>query len=319
MDEDKIKVLYIAGTGRSGSTILGNVLDRLDGFFSVGEFYAVWGRVLFNAGLCSCGVPYAECEVWGAVLNKAFGGTDGVDARKMKRVQKASTRLRYAPLMLTTWGRRLLASRWNGGYRDNLERLYRAIQHTTGSRVIVDGSKLPLYGYVLETMPAIDLYVVHLVRDPRAVAYSWLRKKSRPAVRGEAYMPRRYSLGSSLGWAASSIVTEALWERSPERYLVLRYEDFVERPQESVRRILDLVQEEATSLPFVSERGIELGINHNVGGNPSRFNTGTVELRPDEEWVSGIKTSDSRVVTSLTSPLLRKYGYPITLTRHTPE
>jgi hypothetical protein len=319
VDEDRIKVLYIAGTGRSGSTILGNVLNRLDGFFSVGEFYAVWSRVLLNEGLCSCGVPYAECEVWGTVLNKAFGGTARVDARAMERVQEASTRLRYAPLMLIPWGRRLLASRWKDRYQDNLERLYRAIQHTTGSRVIVDGSKLPLYGYVLETMPAIDLYVVHLVRDPRAVAYSWLRKKSRPAVKGQAYMPRRYSLGSSLGWAASSVLTEELWERSPERYLVLRYEDFVERPQESVRRILDLVQEEVTSLPFVSERAIELGINHNVGGNPSRFETGTVELRLDEEWVSRIKLSDSKMVTSLTFPLLRKYGYPISLTQHTPE
>jgi len=31
------KVLYIAGWGRSGSTILDNVLGQLDGCFSTGE------------------------------------------------------------------------------------------------------------------------------------------------------------------------------------------------------------------------------------------------------------------------------------------
>jgi hypothetical protein len=33
MANDKIKVLYIAGWGRSGSTILGNILGQVAGFF----------------------------------------------------------------------------------------------------------------------------------------------------------------------------------------------------------------------------------------------------------------------------------------------
>ena len=57
---------------------------------------------------------------------------------------------------------------------------------------------------------------------------------------------------------------------------MLRYEDFVERPQRSVRRILDLVGE-AAFLLFVSERGIRFGVNHNIGGNPTRFQTETVQ------------------------------------------
>jgi hypothetical protein len=46
-------------------------------------------------------------------------------------------------------------------------------------------------------------------------------------------------------------------------------------------------------------------------GNPSRFVTGPVEIRSDDEWESNLKRRDSAVVTALTLPLLRFYGYPL--------
>ncbi len=315
MDNDKIKVLYIAGAGRSGTTVLGNTLGQIDGFFSAGELCYLWDRGPVSNGLCSCGATFADCEVWATVLGKVFGDTSKLDAREMSRVQKTSTRPRHLPLMLAPAGRRLLMSRWNGMYRENLGKLYRAIRQSTDDKVIVDCSKLPLYGYLLETMPEIELYVVHLVRDPRAVAYSWLRKKStRPIVGGLAHMPQRHPVESSLEWDICNVAVEAFWKRFPKRYMVLRYEDFIEKPQGSVRRILGFVEEgESASLPFVSERGIEFGVNHNVGGNPNRFKTGTVELRPDREWANRIKPGDKRLVTSLSIPLLGRYGYPTVL------
>ena len=42
MATDKIKVLYIAGNGRSGSTLLGVLLGQIPGFFNVGEVRRVW-------------------------------------------------------------------------------------------------------------------------------------------------------------------------------------------------------------------------------------------------------------------------------------
>ncbi len=79
-------------------------------------------------------------------MERAFGGADGVNAREMSRLQKSSTRLRQLPLMLTPWGRRILESRWEGPFRESLRNVYRAIRSITGSSLIVDGSKLPLYG-----------------------------------------------------------------------------------------------------------------------------------------------------------------------------
>lgn len=301
---EKTKVLYVAGSGRSGSTVLGNVLGEIEGFFSAGELVYIWDR-LVNDGACSCGTRFRECPVWRPVLDSAFGGPEKVDADAMRRVQRTSTRPRHIPLMLA--GRRLLESRWREEYKNNLGRLYRAILETTGDRIVVDSSKLPLYGYVLETMPEIEFYVVHLVRDPRAVTYSWLRKKRRG--QGGAYMDRHHPIESSLEWDLCNVAAEKFWKPSPERYLRLRYEDFVRSPRESVEQILRLVGEEPRSLPFISERGVSMGINHNVGGNPNRFETGVVELQPDEEWTLQMRPKDRMLVTSLTLPFLGRFGY----------
>ncbi len=127
-----------------------------------------------------------------------------------------STRPRHIPLMLTDAGRRLLESRWTGEYTDALRRFYRTILDTTGSKVVVDSSKLPLYGHVLGTISEVELYVVHLVRDPHAVAYSWLRKKqSTPTGKGLAYMPQHHPVESSLEWDLCNVAAGELWGDSP--------------------------------------------------------------------------------------------------------
>jgi hypothetical protein len=308
--DGRVKVLYVAGFGRSGSTILGNVLGEIEGFFHGGELRSIWEYGLILDKVCGCGAPFRECEVWRSVLVEAFGGVDRVDPRKMIHLRESWARTRHVTLMLAPPGRRLVERRL-AEYLDNLGRLYRTVRTITGSGVIVDTSKFPSYGFALGMVPSVDLRVVHLVRDSRAVAYSWLREKLHPDPESPEYMPRRSPAASSLRWMARNLATEAFWRRSPKSYLMLRYEDFVAEPKRTIGRILELVQEETAPLPHVAGHEVKLGINHGVWGNPSRFRTGTVEVRPDTEWVSRIKPGDERLVTSLTFPLLVRYGYPL--------
>jgi hypothetical protein len=247
------------------------------------------------------------------VFEDAFGGFDAVDPREMIRLQNLSTRTRHLPLVLTPSGRRLLASRVER-YLGHLEALYHAIRDSTGCRVIVDSSKVPLYAYLLNTIPTIDVYVVHLIRDPRAVSYSWLKRRRLPPLPDKdepVYMDQYNPAKSSLLWVITNAAIEMFWRGESKRYLMLRYEDFVERPQQSLQRILELVHEHDNNpfLPFVAERTVELGTNHTTSGNPSRFKTGTLELRPDKEWVSQMKLRYKLLATVLTFPLLLRYRY----------
>ena len=305
---EKVKVLYIAGFGRSGSTILDNLLGGVDGFFSAGELCYMWDHDLRENGLCGCGRPLTECEVWGEVL--ADNGVAAIDAGEMARIEGGGVRTRHLPLALLPRGRKLLDSRLER-YAGNLDAVYRAIRRTTGARVIVDSSKNPMYGRVLGTVPSIDLYVVHLVRDPRAAAYSWLRKKLQPD-RGEfGYMDQHAPAKSSVLWTLWNGASGVFWGQTPGRYLRLRYEDFVADPREALTRILRMVGEGGADLPFVSGRAVELGVSHTVAGNPNRFKTGGIELRLDDEWKGKMRLRDRALVTLLTLPLLKRYGYRV--------
>ncbi len=310
MDDRRTKVLYIAGLGRSGSTILANSLGQINGFFSAGELNFVWKHNVIENRLCGCGRPFHECPVWTEVMGEAFGGMDGVNAREMMRLQASGTRTRHIPLMLSKRGRGALKDRIQK-LLINSGRLYEAIGSVTSSRIIVDSSKEPAHGYAMSMIPSVDFYVLHLIRDPRAAAYSWLKKKPQPDSETREFMHRKTSAESAALWDSWNASADALWRRTPEKYMRLRYEDFIASPRESFERILTLIGEKNARLPLASEREVKLGVSHTVSGNPNRFDTGAVELRPDQAWMEKMQLRDRAIVTALTLPLMKRYHYPI--------
>jgi hypothetical protein len=311
MTNDPVKVLYVVGLGRSGSTILSNSLGQIGGFFSGGELNFIWKHNVLENRLCGCGRPFRECPVWTRVMDEAFGGMDAVDPREMMRLQALGTRTRHIPLMLTEKGRRSLAERLET-FLANYGSLYEAIANVTGSRVIVDSSKEPAHGFAMSMVPDVDFFILHLVRDPRAAAYSWLKKKPQPDSDAKEFMVRFSPTKSSAMWDSWNASAEALWRRTPQRYLRLRYEDFVADPHRRLVDALKVLGEEDAEVPLVGEREVKLGVSHTVSGNPNRFDTGAVELRTDREWISRMTPRDKALVTTLTLPLLRRYGYPVT-------
>ena len=306
----QIKVLFIAGMGRSGSTLIDSILGQIEGFFSVGEL-RLWARKFHANNSCGCGVPLKGCTVWNTILGRALGGKEHVDAYRRAHLSEKGPNLAYGPLALMPRGMSLIKHHFEG-YLDKLARIYRAIQDTTGCKVIVDSSKFPLYGYALGMISDIDLYVIHLIRDPRAVAYSWRRQRTRPtdlAVRNDPLFKRKVNpIRSCVKWSISNLFAEMLWGHS-HKFMRLRYEDFIVRPREAVRGILSLVGVEQTMLPFIGEHQVLLKPRHTVSGNPSRFKSGVIELSLDDEWKTRLNDSSKRVVTLLTWPLMLKYKY----------
>jgi hypothetical protein len=309
---EQVTVLYIGAHGRSGSTILAQTLGQIPGFVNVGEVWQVWYRGLREDERCGCGQPFLSCEFWRAVGDEAFGGWDKVDADKLVAFRPYLKRRRYVPhyaLAAKTSIRTRKMTTLLEGCDPVLERLYRAIQRVSGARVIVDSSKRWTYAVLLSLLPFADLRVVHLVRDSRAVAYSWAKNKESPAVVGGRLMPQRTPAQASRDWSIRNYSYDFL---SGFTHLSrLRYEDFVNDPTFYLAETLIRVgfDDEAGGPPVVRGREISPSVDHTVSGNPSRFRTGTIELQPDEEWKVKIRGADKNVVTALTAPLLLKYGY----------
>jgi len=296
------RVLYVAGTGRSGSTLLARVLDRADGVFAAGELRYVWQRGLVEDRVCGCGEPFSRCPFWAEVLDRAFGGPP-VDAPGIIDTQRSLTRLRHVPRTLTIGGPEAPA-----GYLESLARLYGAVAEVSGCDVVVDSSKLPSYGSVIAQVPGLDVRVVHLVRDPRGAAYSWSRSKPQPD--GDGTMQRMSVVKSSSLWLAWNASAPLLF-RDRDRYRAIRYEDLVARPRDTVDEILAFAGHTGDGAPFVGERTVALERSHTVAGNPNRLESGRVELREDQAWTTALGRARRALVTAVTAPLLGRFDYPL--------
>lgn len=309
---DQVTILYIGGSGRSGSTILAQVAGQVPGFVNVGELWHIWDRGLQQNELCGCGQPFYSCEFWSAVGVAAFGGWENVDADRMVALRPILRRLRYIPHYALFSETGICTPKMYQLLRESEdvhERLYRAIRDVSDAKVIVDSSKYLPYAFLLSVLPFADLRVVHLIRDSRAVAYSWSRIKVRPEVVGQRDELSRLSpVGVCRSWSSQNGLY-GLLSRSV-RFSPLHYEDFVRDPDFYINKILSgLGFEEAGSLRLVHGGKVSLAADHTVSGNPRRFQSGMVELRPDEEWKVNMKGMDKTIVTMLTAGLLLKYGY----------
>jgi Sulfotransferase family len=310
-----VKVLYIAGSSRCGSTILGNILGELDGFFNGGEIRFLWSRVL-QGRRCGCQRPVDECPVWKSVLPS--GGRDRQAIQALDHAQHAVLRLHHSPKLLRRSPKSLLRSRELANYVRAMTDVYKRLSGVTHARLIVDSSKRPSNAAALRLIHGVDPYVIHLVRDSRGVAHSRLRPKANPDGAGE--MPIVSSWVSGIDWMATNLAAEDLTRHwPPDRTILLRYEDFVTDPRNAIDRIAAFVGERIQPDPFIDDNAVKLGANHTVSGNPDRFERGPVRLRADVEWLDRMRSLDRGVTTALTLPLLVRYGYPFRSTVRTPS
>lgn len=306
------RVLYVGGTGRSGSTVLSTVLGEVPGLVAVGEVRYLWDRGVQQDRLCGCGASFATCPFWTQVLETAFGSRDlGATARHLGAEIAEHVRLRRAPGLLA--GR---APTPTPELADALRRVYAAIASVSGAEVVVDSSKLPTYAALVAGVPGVDLQVLHLVRDPRAAAHSWRRRKHQPDLGASALMERRSAAKSAALWRVWNATLEKWCRDRGVDHRLQNYESFVADPPGETRRILrrfDLLDpvmvDAVVEGMFAGPRVVRLHPNHTVAGNPSRHQHGLVPLAVDDDWRARLGSTDRRTVEVLTWPAARHYGY----------
>jgi Sulfotransferase family len=193
-------------------------------------------------------------------------------------------------------------------YARLLGQLYAGIGAVSAADVVVDSSKGPHDAYVISKFTDLDLFVIHLVRDPRGVAYSSSRLRWSPD-KPTGYMDQQQASEVGVRWATRNAITEILLARRlGPRYMRVRYEDFVRDPDETVGRISAMCAARSERLPVLGDV-ISFGPNHGVAGNPGRLATGPVRIRPDEEWKERMARPQMLAATIGAAPLLRRYGY----------
>jgi len=321
-----VTVLYIGGLGRSGSTLVERLAGQLPGACAVGEVVHLWQRGVTEDERCGCGTAFAQCPFWQQAGKTAFGGWDEIDAGRVAALRARVDRNRFVPRLAARPAGTEPAGTGPAGtgpagtrpagtgpvpalaeYMSYYTRLYAAVAEVSGATLVIDSSKHPSLAHCLRRQGGVDLRVLHLVRDSRAVAYSWGQAVRRPDTDRHSYMTRYSPAVAAAQWNAQNAAFHLLRGVPVMR---LRYEDVVAAPEAAVRRIAGFSGLPAPgSLAFLGAGWADLEPGHSVSGNPMRFATGKTAIRRDERWRADLPAGPRREVTTLTFPLLAAYGY----------
>jgi hypothetical protein len=279
------KLIYIGGYGQSGTTLFEYLICANPAAVACGEIAN--GFSAYSSGKelrCSCGELRNNCPVWSAF--------NSVSGRSWTHEALVMTLLHH------------IAPRYT---------------------VMTDSSKTA-WGTItapfrLRSKLGQCLVLLHVVRDPRAVCWSAVRraklrktrhentawKRIRQMTRQVASKPTLRCLRTALGWWIANLSCELFGWFFPGQYLRSRYEDFSRFPRTELRKLFALVSSDH------DWQLTEIGINnnrHQLYGNRMRWQRLLfLDVRPDIAWKSEMPRGYRRLVDTLTWPLRAKYRY----------
>jgi hypothetical protein len=302
-----VRVVYIMGFARSGSTVVNTFLGNSPDCLGVGELMTLTRPASDSTEYCSCGEPRDRCGFWGEVLDDWKRSCGAGSVRTYAQLQERYERFRRWPGLLATTRRPGSAF---GDYSDLTVALYRSISAISGQPVVADSSKYPARAYSLSLMPEVDLRLIHLVRDPRAVAWS-LRKrfKKDPKAGIQRNIPSRPAFQTALYWLLTSLQAEFVISRVGDgRSINLRYEDFLADPVATGGMISRLSDLDMSTVARQCVSSSLARMPHAVAGNRLRMSPKVV-LHPDFEWRELMPLGDRRAVERVGTLMMRLYGY----------
>lgn len=290
-------LLFLGGSGRSGSTLLEQLLAERVGGLAVGEARFFFGYYDRGDIPCGCGVSLPQCELWGPIGKRL---RERFDFARIEAERSRHARMRS---LLSPGAMRRL-KRTDTELSRAYGELYALIAEYAGARIVIDSSKIPTHLVTLQSTFPDRLACLHLVRDPRAVAWAFSRRVKRDPASPQrgGLMLRRSTPAAVIVWALENAWTLRI-SKTLRRRTVIRYEDLVRSPEGVI--------EDAVSGFGLPHRAPREPMLHSVGGNPVRFQRGPRVIQEDREWATAGSTLFHLLVGLAVYPLLRSFGYSL--------
>ena len=299
------EAIFIVGVSRSGTTLLRRVLDRHSKVAIATENHYL-GHLLSWEGARVYFRRVGDLAD-DAAVRRLVELIYSAEFQRRSRLREVSPYWRW---LVRSVGRdevlaRLLAS--DRSERGVFEVFLRVYADRRGKAVI--GEKTPAHLAYVETL--LDWFpggrVVHLMRDPRAVYVSELRRRAERAVtmpyrwlvRIPALMSFFVLLQVCWAWAGAVGRHRVLSTRYPARYRLLRFEDLVTSPEETLAALcgfLGIEMEPRMLQQKVTSRGANVGQPGFDAGAASR-------------WRESIEPVADRAIRWLVGRRLREMGY----------
>jgi hypothetical protein len=247
-----MKLIYIAGSSHSGSTLLDMMLNAHPAIVSLGEAYKLNEKLARKKSdekfdtkpfqRCSCGAPSLwTCPFWSEVNDRLLRA-NGRSLADFDMQDYESIDIDTAPNVA----------------------VFKEVSAVASADFVVDSSKSPRRLCYFLSIRGLDVFPIHLVRDPKGQICSVLKKQN--------------TFFKSLGHY--EIVQEQL--RRTLRTLphtVVRYEDLIREPERTLRCVLEPLglQPDPRQLRWAEQE------KHLVAGNSVRRGKSS-ELVLDETW-----------------------------------
>lgn len=266
-------VLYIMGTGRSGSTILEIVLGSAKETFGTGELFNILKDGYLKNSPCSCDQEFNDCKVWSS-LKASLPLSDDETSKLIKDFSRLEW---HSGFWLQWFG----ISTPNQQYFEINQHIIRTLKEITGSKTIIDSSKYAGRVLALNKLLGNQLKVIWLVRKPENIITSFQKKN-----KGEQ-LPKS-SLKAAIYIFVVTLSAKLVQKKLGNRCLLVHYEDFISNPQQELSKISSWANIDL-------EESIEK-IKHQKPFSPGHLVTAN-RLRQSKEIilkVTGEKTADPK-------------------------
>lgn len=310
----QINIIYIAGYGRSGSTLLEKLLHCQPSLNASGElanFFKLYGS---SSAVCSCGHVLDKCNFWSNVANELVMNDFSVKgfSNFAKIQQKRES--------LISHGGSFFSNKYHKVYSNLMASLFEAVSHQFNSeeKILIDSSKTAYSTsyrpIAISQMGKYRIRVIHLVRDCRGVAWSvkkGLNRKIEKGEKGRVFLP---VLRAIVGWVYSNKAASRLKGYLGENsYCLVRYEDLVEDPVEVLKNLESFLKLDLKESRYIAQKAregheVQLPEIHQLAGNRMRFSY-SLSISPDYAWKEKLNTQTKAFIKIITMPLMRKYGY----------
>lgn len=313
--DSRIRVIYVMGAGRSGSTALEAMLGDHEDVVAVGELSNIYSAGWSDYFRCSCGELSVQCPLWRDIRARFCELTGLSSFKDHWAAHSHYENFRPRTLGIPQWARLTMAEKLGGPevreWQSRNYAVYQAIADVTGKRIIVDSTKSPIRARALCMIPELDVRLVHLVRDVRGV--TWSRQKAyrkNPALGLNRDQQQPVPVWRSVAyWSvmnALSSMVRSRYEDCPS--LLVRYEDYTRQPLAEFARISDVVGIDYGPIAERLVAGQPVRPQHTSAGNPVRM-LGAIKLSPDFEWMQKLPAADRKTCWRWAGLMMQAYGY----------
>lgn len=306
-----ISFVFLVATSYSGSTLLSMLMNAHPQIASIGELDNSIGLLFksgkFNKYDCSCGVDIKKCEFWKEVKNRCYGKNIELDLYDFKTRLDCKLGNNINRVLFGVPGKYAFMQKLRDSilwqiphYKKMIDSamhrqlgIAQAVLEVTSKKIFFDASKNIFRAFFLSKSSKVDFKLLHLVRDPRGVMNSYIKRKEDISLREIARSWMRINLAAMR--LKASLPNDA--------YLLVHYEQLCKHPEDKLAEISCFIGVEPLDL-----MGRVNGQTNHIIGNEMRLRSFN-GIKLDESWRQNLMPKQLEECMRITSNVCQTLGY----------